>query len=379
VIGRDDTALRAQLLGRLAGALRDQPSLEPRTSLSREAVGIARRLGEPATLGYALLELASAAWGPDPDEFAALAVEAARLAEESGDPQRILQTLWPQYIACQSIGDRARATEIATRYEQLADELRQPDHQWYATALRSFLALFEGRYELARQLIQEAVMLGERAQSWEAGASHRMALFGLRRDEGRLDEIEGLVRSAVDDYPGFRVFPCLVALLEVELERADAAREAFARLTADGFAAFPRDNEWLFNLCVLGEVATYVRDLNAAEQLYELLLPYAPLNALGAGDLAIGSVAHYLALLAGTMSDRPGAARHFETALELNERMSARPWLARTQVAYARMLLEGDERLERARGNELLERARATYRELGLDRPAAAASVVSRG
>jgi len=206
-----------------------------------------------------------------------------------------------------------------------------------------------------------------------------MALFGLRRDEGRLEEIEDFVRSAVDDYPGFRLFPCLVALLEVELGRPDAARKAFAKLSVDGFAAFPRDNEWVFNLCVLSDVAAQLHDLKGAEQLHELLLPYAQLNALGAGDLAIGSVAHYLALLAWTMSDHSGAARHFETALEMNERMCARPWLARTQVAYARMLLEGGERRARDYGDELLECAGTSYRELGLELSAAAASAVSNG
>ena len=49
-LGREDSILRATLLGRLAGALRDQPSLGPRASLGREAVEMARRIGDPVVV-----------------------------------------------------------------------------------------------------------------------------------------------------------------------------------------------------------------------------------------------------------------------------------------------------------------------------------------
>ena len=55
----------------------------------------------------------------------------------------------------------------------------------------------------------------------------------------------------------------------------------------------------------------------------------------------------------------------------MNNRMGARPWLAHTQHDYAKLLVtsEGPGRL----AHELLERALATYRELGMERYAAAA------
>jgi tetratricopeptide (TPR) repeat protein len=60
------------------------------------------------------------------------------------------------------------------------------------------------------------------------------------------------------------------------------------------------------------------------------------------------------------------AVRHFEDALEANERIGARPWLAHTQRDLARTLdaraAAGDA--ERARG--LRARALAAYQELGI-------------
>jgi hypothetical protein len=63
------------------------------------------------------------------------------------------------------------------------------------------------------------------------------------------------------------------------------------------------------------------------------------------------------------LGNRGDAALHFDAALAANEQTGARPWLARTQHDYARLLLaEG----EGERGRELLDAALATYRELGM-------------
>ena len=52
-----------------------------------------------------------------------------------------------------------------------------------------------------------------------------------------------------------------------------------------------------------------------------------------------GSVARYVGLLATTTGRWDEAEWHFDEAIALNERIGARPWLARTQDDYARMLL----------------------------------------
>ena len=61
-------------------------------------------------------------------------------------------------------------------------------------------------------------------------------------------------------------------------------------------------------------------------------------------------------------------------ALVLNDRIGARPWVARTQERYAALLLE---RGERARAGELAAAAAATARELGIAPLAARAQRVS--
>ena len=54
ILPAEDSVLRIKLLARLAGALRDRSTPERVTSLSQEALAMARRLGDPATLAFAL-------------------------------------------------------------------------------------------------------------------------------------------------------------------------------------------------------------------------------------------------------------------------------------------------------------------------------------
>ena len=376
-LGETESTLRVRLLARLAGALRDQPSLEPRASLSRQAVEIARRLGDKDTLAYALSGLFTATWGPDIEELAEIAEEVTRLAEETGDPEAALQACWLRHIAWLTLSETERVATIADEYRALAQELKQPSHQWYVAVMRSVWALFRGEFGEAEQLVDEAQRFGRRAQTWDAGCSYRLALFALRREQGRLDEIEDMIKASVGEYAGYRVFRCLVVLLECELGREAEARHGLEELAAEDFAALPRDGEWLFCLCVLAEVAARLHDRERAAILYQQLGPYARLNPLASGEIAAGSVARYLGMLASTTGRWNDAARHFDDALEMNERMGARPWLAHTQEDYARMLLARNAPGDNERSRKLLELAFATYDELGMHNYTASGSALA--
>jgi DNA-binding SARP family transcriptional activator len=374
-LGEEESQLRVRLLARLAGALRDQPSLEPRSSLSREAVAIARRLGDADTLAYALVSLTTATWSPEIEELVPYVEEVKRLAEKTGDPERMFQWGWLQHIIYMNLGDIARAEEIAVTHRAVAWELKQRSQQWYSTVMRSLIPLVRGEFAEAEQLANEALEIGQRAQSWDAAFSHSILLFAVRREQGRLEEVDQLVRTYVDEYAGYRSFRCLVPLIDCELGRTDEAHIRFEELAGEGFDALPRDAEWVFNVSVLAQVAVYLDDRARAGMLYDLLLPYAQRNATLTGEIAIGSVSHYLGLLAALLGRWDDAERHFEDALEMNGRMTARPWVAHTQEDYGRMLLE---RGEIQRGAQLVTAALAAYRELGMERYAARAHELAK-
>jgi len=375
----EESALRVRLLARLAGALRDQPSLEPRSSLSRQAVELARRLGDPETLGYALVSLAMATWGPETAELCRIADEVSSLAEETHDTERAFQACWLHHTAAMLLGDPARVAALEDEHRALANRLKQPSQQWYSAVMRCEWALLRGEFSEGEELAEEALRIGERAQSYDAGFAYRITMFGVRREQGRLQEIEDLIRRSLDEHAGYRSFRSVGPLIEWELGRQDAARHAFEELAEADFANLPRDSEWLFSLSVLAEAAERLEDRDRAAILYRLLDPYAGLNASASGACNVGSVARYLAILASTNSHWEDAARHFESALEMNARMGARPWLAHTQRDYARMLVARNAPGDGQKAQALLSEALTTYGELGMETAAEGASAALAG
>lgn len=129
------------------------------------------------------------------------------------------------------------------------------------------------------------------------------------------------------------VYEARRALMEGRFQ--DAERRA--RWAANASRAGARR---LARLCLLAQVCALLEDGHRAGRLYDLLLPFGRHNAIFiGGTVFFGSVCRYLGLLARTLRRPRDAARHFEDALAMNERMGARPWLAFTQCDYAGLLL----------------------------------------
>jgi DNA-binding NarL/FixJ family response regulator len=104
-----------------------------------------------------------------------------------------------------------------------------------------------------------------------------------------------------------------------------------------------------------------------AATLYQCLLPHAGYNILvGPTAACYGAAARYLGMLAATMSRWPEAQSHFENALAMNTRMGAKPWLAHTQHAYARMLLRRGHPDDADKAAVLLTAALGISRAIGM-------------
>ena len=146
----------------------------------------------------------------------------------------------------------------------------------------------------------------------------------------------------------------------------DEARRHLEELAADGFAALPFDQEWLFAMSFLAETSSALADIESAEVLYKLLQPWATFNAVDVAEGFRGSISRYLGLLAAAIGRPTDAASHFEEAVEMNDRMGARPWLAFTQEDYARMLLARNAEGDPDKAQQLIDEALGTYRELGM-------------
>ena len=366
----EDTLTRVRLLARLAAAVRGEPSRERRVALADEALTIARRSGDPATLAVVVEGRWIAVEGPEQHlrgEGVEVCGELIALGQQIGDKERIFAGYDHRLHCIWTLADRAGVDDSIEALGALAAELRQPAQRWAVGTSRTMLALMEGRLADAEELISETLAIGERTERWNAHVSHRLALFVLRRAQGRLAEIEEVMRRSVSEYPSLPRFPAALAHLYFELDREPEARTALDAMLSRDLEHAYLDAEWLFTISMLAAPCARLGDGDAAERLYSMLLPYERLYAQAPVESAFGAVARGLGVLATALDRFDDAERHFATAIETERAMRARPWLAHAQHDLAAMLLErgGADDADRARG--LLEDARTTYRELGMD------------
>ena len=367
-LGDGDSALRARVGARLAGGpLRASSQAERRRALSEASLAMARRLGDPGTLAYALSGYNAANHAPSfVERQVELATELIEVGREAGDLERASEGYEHRCAAMLELGDMARARADLSAMADLADQLRQPAQRWFVAAYEAFLALLTGDFAEAERLMTEARGMGERAMEWSARIAYRLQLYTLRREQGRVGEVEHLVRASAEDYPTYPLWRCVLPRMAAELGDTAAAREGIDALAPDDFASLPIDEDWLAGMTLLAETVLATGASEYAPTLHRLLLPYEDHVAVAYGQFSTGSVARYLGLLA-TATDRWEDARaHFETALEVNGRIGARPWLAHSQRDYAEMLRARAAPGDAESAERLLAEARATYRELGM-------------
>jgi DNA-binding SARP family transcriptional activator len=379
-LGEEDSTLRVRLLSRLAGGPLRDASFPPerRRSLGEEALGMARRIGDPETLAYGLSGYMLANQHPDyTHRQVTLATELVRVATEWGDLERAAEGHEQRAAALIELGDIPAAKADLTAMAKLASELRQPSQEWIAAVYGGLLALLEGDLDDAEDLIAGARRVGERALSWSASVAYGLQTYVLRYQQGRLEEVDELVRRSVEEYPTYLIWRCVLVQMAAELEHGAEAHETLDTLAADRFAKLPFDEMWLVSLGLLAEAANRLGDGERASVLHELLLPYGDRVAIAYPEITIGALARYLGLSAATAERWGDAERHFEDALDLNERIGARPWLAHTRHDYARMLLARDASGDPEKARLLLSQAETTYRELGMERRAERAALAA--
>ena len=365
----DDVELRARLLARLAGALRDDHSRDRRDRLSAEAVELARRAGNDAALAFALDGRVGAIIAPDTiAECLALSSELCGVAMRIGDRERLVAGHWNRFMAHVLVGDMARGrrgsrgSEPDRRGAQTAGGVLPGSGDRGDAGARGGKA---GRCGRARPRSLRAGRDGRPRDGRPRLRSPVVLALRLSRP-GRGGAVEPCM-TWLGAHPARPLFRCVLALLDAQGGlRADAQR-VLDDLAADEFSALPFDQEWLYATSALAETSALLADEASAEVLYGLLVPWADLTATDHPEGTRGAVARYLGLLGATLRRWEAAEAHFEVAQGMNERIGARPWLAHSLSDHARMLVARDSPDDRERADELFAAALAIYRELGME------------
>jgi class 3 adenylate cyclase len=367
-LGSEDSALRAQVLVHLSLALGFALEHDRAHEYSRQALEVARRVGDPKALGEALwMRQGSLDKPAEAEQRLEIGDDLLRLAQGSGGKWLAVYGYWVRLRVLLELGDTPGVDSAIDGYGQVAQDLKLPSIIGGTTAYRAMRLLMEGRFDEAERLGREAFALGQRAQDPLLVQNCLIQLMLLRWGQGKLEEMEALVRQGARQYAAVPAYQAALGSTYAELGREEQARAAFEELAAEEFANLPQDGNMAATLAYLSLTCCFLGDARRAAVLYDLLLPYAAHNiVVGVAVACAGSASRYLGLLASTMERWEDADKHFEDALEMNTRMGARPWVADTQHDYASMLLARDGPGGREKALELLAQALDTAQELGM-------------
>jgi tetratricopeptide (TPR) repeat protein len=368
----EDSALRARVLARFAcatgmhwgGPVGARRQLQE--ARSREAVELARRLGDPATLAWALTARFLIVWGPDHlDELLPLADELVTVAEQAGAWQEVANGLAVRYETHLTRGEVHAAQGDLERHIALAEKLRLRSESWHVATHQIELMLLTGRFTEAKARIDQTLHrgLGAHLEAMKTAVLQGSLVF--LEQGGALGELRSQLERLEADRPDEKTAAALLARLDCELGQERQAKARFNVLARDGFRTVQRDEVWLIVITVLAEVAAIVGTPEQVKTLYELLRPYSALVA-GGDHIRFGSVSRYLGLLAAALSRLDEAALFLKDAAEADDRMGALPWSAHAKADLARVLLDRDAPGDREAADGLLREALTTYQELGM-------------
>jgi tetratricopeptide (TPR) repeat protein len=337
-------------------------------TLTDQAVSMARRLGNPQALYTALLTKALAY--PQParlQERLSLLQESVSIARQIGDPAALLDAYVFLLDSLLATGDIAAVDREMATMQALVEDVGEPFYDYCLVTKQAMRCLLDGQFAEAEALAQRGMGCSQQMVVDNAEGVFGMQMFSIRRLQGRLRTLAPVIAHFVATHSDAASWRPGLALVYAEIGDRDNAQREFAALSADGFAAVPRDS--LFQTCLsyLADVCFFLGEAAHAPALFRLLEPYAEQAIVVGNSITCnGAASRCLAQLATVQGDWVRAEQLFRHALEYNEKLQARPWLAHTCFQFAAMLLRRGQAADRDEALALLARTTDICAPLGM-------------
>jgi class 3 adenylate cyclase/tetratricopeptide (TPR) repeat protein len=349
-LGDDDGRERALLLATLCSELALGTTLDRRQELADVARAMARRVGDPDTVIRTLNLVCDPLQVPSTlNERMVDAKEALELSELLADPDLLFWTGAYSRLAAVQAGDFEMARRCLAIMRAVIKGLRQPTMVWVTLFNDAADALLAGDPDRAEQLALAALEIGTETGQPDAFGFYGAEMIGVRRQQGRYDELVPLIEQIAAENPALPVFRATLAEGHMEAGNVETARQMLEDAAAD-LASLPYDVVWIFALASYADVATELRAEAPARLLLNLLAPFDD-QVLFIGATAGSPVAYYCGGLESMLGRYDEAETHFAKAAELNARGQMEFAAAATHLRWGRMLSArgGPGDLERAR------------------------------
>ena len=358
----DDDPRRAEVLALLAIELHYAGEPARCRGLATEALEKARVAGNSVALAHTLFNACWAIWTPDMlGERKQLMEEMIALEAQLEDPWFSFVTAATRWIVGSETGDRSEVEAGLETMRALADTVRQPAFVWLRLLDECIWALMQGDLESAERFATAAFDTGTASGEPDAALFLGADMFTIRYHQGRAAELADQLLQAAghpDSLPAWR------AVAAICLLQADRSGEARQLALAEDFESVPMDAIWTGTMYGWAEVCSDLGLVDRAGEMYDLLAPFAGQVASG-GSTFYGSIDWALGKLAATLERHEQADEHFAAAAQIDERLDAPLFLARTNVSWARALITRGRPEDLDRIHPMLEQAEQAARRAG--------------
>jgi len=363
-VGPEDSAVRARLLACLAEET-DPRDAKRRSELACEAIDMARRTGDDATLLDVLVVAFTPLMLPDMlDRRLQETSVALALAERSGDVPGRFQAVYSRGWAVMDTGDLDMFDACLTELETIAARTGVPYHWWQIFLVRSWRHLLAGRTTEAEAVSNALLDLGTRIGHPNAGAVYGAQFLQRNQQQGRLAELVDVAAQGLAENPSLTAWRMTLMNIYCDLGRYEDCASLFDIGYAANFNDIPFNILWIQAVCEYADCAADMGRTDAAPRLYELLLPYASRFVFfSAKDY--GAAARPLGRLATLLGRYDDAETHLRAALAMHERLQAPYWIARTQLDLAELCVARQGATDTATARELIAQAQRAVDQYG--------------
>jgi DNA-binding winged helix-turn-helix (wHTH) protein/tetratricopeptide (TPR) repeat protein len=365
-------AVRISAMSQLACVPPYERDLARSKQLSAQAAAEAEQHGERELLFEALRARLFALSGPDDVDEAVAVAERMLSLERAGERTWQIMDARVALVAAHLHVGRVAAADAALAQAEASLRGRWGEAAFYCQRMRAQRCFLDGDFELAHARWKDAFDYGARAGVSYAEAVYEEHTLGLELErEGAAWVFDRRLRGR----SSLRRLPRAqrASLSRIAAEAGELAHVR-AELAALGDPSdYTRDGAYLNTLASLAVCAVALSDRPRCEQLYALLSPYPAHNTPDMSGYYLGSVSHFLGLLAGALGRNDEALAFLQRALEHNRAMGYRAGTVRTLLALAEIEQRGGQTTSaRARRLAARDEARALGMRSTLERVEAA-------
>jgi len=370
-LSEGDLAARADLLAYHAMSLCFNDHRVNAERVAFEALSVAQRCGDKLVLCNSLcMALLVLRGRPEKlSERIRLGEQAADLATEIGrDSEHVLILNDPRewlILTYQELGDMERVKALIRQLEVSIEKQYSYKGHYFAASANANQALYEGRWQLAETLIEEASELGAGHLDESAEGVYGVQMFLLNRELGRLPMIQGALDRMLTDGRQAVWAPGLLVTY-TELGRLDEARDIFELLAANDFRPLGEGELFLTCLVYMIEACVELNDTVRAHALYQRLVPYSGQMVPHATAVSHGPADLYLGMMASMMNNLEEAQQLFARAVALCDRSAPNMWQAHIKFRQAQVLKRHNFSGGRSTFDELIGQARVTAEAMGM-------------